>query len=84
MNSRCALSMAFVGLIFLSPLQTKGDAQTQAQEADRADTPARITADHDDGGQVRPRRYNNEGYVIMGYQASTVRSEKNGCSSRSA
>ncbi len=69
MNSRRALSMALVGLISLMPLQTKGDAQTQEKpivQIPQSGVPQIITME----GKFVRASYNNEGYVILGYQAS--------------
>jgi len=69
MTSRCALSVAFVGLISLWPLQTKGDAQTQEKptvQLPKAGVPEVMTME----GKFVRASYNKEGYVILGYQAS--------------
>ena len=69
MNSRCALSVAFVGLMSLWPLQTKGDAQAQEKpivQIPQPGVPQIITME----GKFVRASYNNEGYVILGYQAS--------------
>ncbi len=53
MNSRCALSVAFVGLMSLWPLQTRGDAQAQEKpivQLPQSGVPQIITME----GQVRP------------------------------
>jgi len=68
MNSRCALA-ACVGLMALCPLQTKGDAQTQEKpvvQIPQAGVPQISTME----GKFVRASYNNEGYVILGYQAS--------------
>ena len=68
MNSRCALA-ACVGLMSLCPLQTKGDAQTQEKpivQLPQSGVPQIITME----GKFVRASYNNEGYVILGYQAS--------------
>ncbi len=68
MKSRRALSVAFVGLMSLWPLQTKGDAQTQALpvQIPQPGVPENLTIE----GKFVRAAYNNEGYVILGYQAS--------------
>ena len=69
MNSRRALSIAFVGLMAPWPLQTKGDAQAQQQpivQIPQSGVPEIITME----GKFVRAAYNNEGYVILGYQAS--------------
>ena len=69
MSSRRALSVAFVGLMSLSPLQTKGDAQTQEKPIVQIPQPGVPQIMTMEGKFVRAS-YNNEGYVILGYQAS--------------
>jgi len=69
MNSRRALSVAFVGLISVWPLQTKGDAQTQATPTVQIPQPGVPQVMTMEGKFVRAS-YNREGYVILGYQAS--------------
>ena len=69
MNSRRALSVAFVGLMSLLPLQTKGDAQTQEKPTVQIPQPGVPQIMTMEGKFVRAS-YNNEGYVILGYQAS--------------
>jgi hypothetical protein len=69
MNSRRALSVAFVGLMVWGPLQTKGDAQSQDKpvvQLPQAGVPQIITME----GKFVRASYNTEGYVILGYQAS--------------
>ena len=69
MNSRCALSVAFVGLMSLWPLQTKGDAQAQEKpivQLPQSGVPQVITME----GKFVRASYNNEAYVILGYQAT--------------
>ena len=69
MNGRRALSVAFVGLMSLWPLQTKGDAQSQEKpvvQLPQSGVPGIITME----GKFVRASYNNEGYVILGYQAS--------------
>jgi hypothetical protein len=61
--------MAIVGLMSLWPLQTKGDAQTQEKpiiQIPQPGVPQIITME----GKFVRASYNNEGYVILGYQAS--------------
>ena len=68
MSSRCALA-ACVGLMALCPLQTKGDAQSQEKpivQIPQAGVPQISTME----GKFVRASYNNEGYVILGYQAS--------------
>ena len=68
MSSRYALA-ACVGLMSLWPLQTKGDAQTQEKpivQIPQPGVPQIITME----GKFVRAAYNNEGYVILGYQAS--------------
>ena len=69
MNSRRALSVAFVGLMSLSLLQTKGDAQTQEKPIVQIPQPGVPQIMTMEGKFVRAS-YNSEGYVILGYQAS--------------
>jgi hypothetical protein len=69
MKSRRALSAAIVGLMSLSPVQAKGDAQTQEKpivQIPQAGVPQILTLE----GKFVRAAYNNEGYVILGYQAS--------------
>ena len=68
MNNRHALSVALLGLMALWPLQTKGDAQTQQLpvQIPQPGVPQIITME----GKFVRAWYNNEGYVILGYQAS--------------
>ncbi len=68
MNSKCALA-ACVGLMALCPLQTKGDAQTQEKPIVQIPQPGVPQIMTMEGKFVRAW-YNNEGYVILGYQAS--------------
>ena len=68
MTSRYALA-ACVGLMALCPLQTKGDAQSQEKpivQIPQAGVPQISTME----GKFVRASYNNEGYVILGYQAS--------------
>jgi len=69
MNDRRALAVAFVGLMSVWPLQTKGDAQTQEKptvQLPKAGVPEVMTME----GKFVRASYNREGYVILGYQAS--------------
>jgi hypothetical protein len=69
MYKRCALSAAIVGVMSLCPLQAKGDAQTQEKpvvQIPQAGVPQILTLE----GKFVRAAYNNEGYVILGYQAS--------------
>src|SRR6476660_9850597 len=69
MKSRRGLSAAIVGLMSLSPVQAKGDAQTQEKpivQIPQAGVPQILTLE----GKFVRAAYNNEGYVILGYQAS--------------
>ena len=68
MTSRYALA-ACVGLMALCPLQTKGDAQTQEKPIVQIPQPGVPQIMTMEGKFVRAS-YNNEGYVILGYQAS--------------
>ena len=68
MSSRYALA-ACVGLMSLCPLQTKGDAQTQEKPVVQIPQPGVPQIMTMEGKFVRAA-YNNEGYVILGYQAS--------------
>jgi hypothetical protein len=69
MGSTRTLSVAVVGLMSLWPLQTKGDAQTQANPTVQIPQPGVPQVITIEGMFVRAA-YNNEGYVILGYQAS--------------
>ena len=69
MNRKCALSVAFVGLMFAWPLHTKGDAQSQEKPTVQIPQPGVPEILTMEGKFVRAV-YNNEGYVILGYQAS--------------
>jgi hypothetical protein len=69
MNSRRARSMAVLGLMSLWPLHTKGDAQTQEKPAVQLPKPGVPEIMTLEGKFVRVA-YNNEGYVIIGYQAT--------------
>ena len=69
MNSRRALSVAFVGLMSLWPLLTRGEAQTQEKpvvQIPQPGVPQIITME----AKFVRASYNREGYVILGYQAS--------------
>jgi hypothetical protein len=69
MSSSRALSVALVGLMSLWPLQTTGDAQSQEKpivQIPQPGVPEIITME----GKFVRAAYNNEGYVILGYQAS--------------
>jgi hypothetical protein len=82
MNSRRALSAAFVGLMSLWPLQTKGDAQTQQKPTVQIPQPG--AADHDDGGQFRPGLVTTKATDPRIPGPPTVRSASRGCCSKSA
>ena len=69
MNSRRALSVAFVGLMSLWPLQTKGDAQTQGKPSCSSPSPGYRRSSRWRASSSGPA-YNNEAYVILGYQAT--------------
>lgn len=69
MNSSFALSLALVGLISLWPLQTKGDAQAQQKPTVQIPQPGVPEILTMEGKFVRAA-YNNEAYVILGYQVS--------------
>ena len=69
MNSRHALLVTFVALLSVWSLQTKGDAQTQEKplvQLPQSGVPQVITME----GKFVRASYNQEGYVIIGYQAS--------------
>src|SRR3954466_4635853 len=69
MNSRCALSVAVVGLMSVSLLQTRVASQAQEPptvQIPQSGLPQVITME----GKFVRAAYNNEGYVILGYQAS--------------
>ena len=68
-RSRLALSVALVGLMSVWPLQTKGDAQAQAKPTVQLPQPGVRQIMTMEGKFVRAA-YNNEGYVILGYQAT--------------
>jgi hypothetical protein len=69
MKSMRALSVAFVGLMSVLILQTNGDARSQDKpvvQLPQGGVPQIITME----GKFVRASYNNEGYVILGYQAS--------------
>ena len=68
-RSRFAMSVAVVGLMSVWPLQTKGDAQGQEKptvQIPQSGVPQILTME----AKFVRAAYNNEGYVILGYQAS--------------
>jgi len=68
MSSGRAVSLVFIGLMSLCPLQAKGDAQAQQPtvQLPQPGVPQIITME----GKFVRASYNREGYVILGYQAS--------------
>jgi hypothetical protein len=69
MNSRHALLVTFVALMSVWSLHTKADAQTPEKplvQLPQSGVPQVITME----GKFVRASYNQEGYVIMGYQAS--------------
>jgi hypothetical protein len=68
MNSKRALSLVFVGLMSLWPLQTT-DARAQDKPVVQLPQPGVPEVSTMEGKFVRAS-YNREGYVILGYQAS--------------
>lgn len=67
MRSRQVLSVAFVGMMALSPFQMNGDAQEKpVVQLPQPGVPEIVTME----GKFVRASYNNEGYVILGYQAS--------------
>src|SRR6188508_2707559 len=69
MSSSRALSVAFVGLIAMWTFQAAGDAQTQQKpvvQIPKPGVPQIMTME----AQFVRAAYNNEGYVILGYQVS--------------
>jgi hypothetical protein len=69
MNTSRALSVAGIGVLSLLLLQVKGDAQTQEKpivQIPQAGVPQIMTMQ----AKFVRAAYNNEGYVILGYQAS--------------
>jgi hypothetical protein len=69
MDSRRALLVAFVGLMSVWPLQTMGDARAQEKPVIQIPQPGVPQIQTMEGKFVRAS-YNNEGYVILGYQAT--------------
>ncbi len=69
MDSRLALFLALVGLMPAWPLQTIGAAQTQEKPVVQIPQPGVPEILTIEGKFVRAA-YNNEAYVILGYQAS--------------
>ena len=69
MDSTRALSVAFVGLISVWTLQTNGYAQAQEKPVVQIPQPGVPQIMTMEGNFVRAA-YNNEAYVILGYQAS--------------
>ena len=69
MNNTRALSMALAGLMSLAPLQTKGNAQGQEKPTVQIPQPGVPQVMTMEAKYVRAS-YNNEGYVILCYQAS--------------
>src|SRR6187401_3062681 len=69
MNRNRALFLTFAGVLLLWPLQTKGDAQAQATptvQIPQGGVPQVLNIE----GKFVRAAYNNEGYAILGYQAS--------------
>ena len=69
MNSKRALSIALVGLVSMWPFQATGDAQAQEKpkvQLPQPGVPEIMTLE----GNFERVAYNNEGYVILGYQAT--------------
>ncbi len=68
MSSKRSLSVALVGLMSLWPLGTKGDAQAPKPltQVPQPGVPEIVTIE----GKFVRAAYNNEGYVILGYQSS--------------
>ena len=69
MNTSRALIVALVGAISLCPLQAKGDGPAQEKPIVKIPQPGVPQIMTLQGKFVRAA-YNNEGYVILGYQAS--------------
>ena len=69
MNNTRALTIALVGLMSLLPLQTTGQAQGQEKPTVQIPDPGVPQVMTLEAKFVRAS-YNNEGYVILGYQAS--------------
>jgi hypothetical protein len=69
MDSKRLLVVLFVGLMSVWPLQSNGDAQTQEKpvvQIPKPGVPEILTME----AKFVRAAYNNEGYVILGYQAS--------------
>ena len=58
-----AVSVVFIGLMSLWPLQTRGDAQQLPVQIPQPGVPQIITME----GKFVRASYNREGYVILGY-----------------
>jgi hypothetical protein len=69
MDSKRVFSVVSVALMSAWPLQTRGDAQTQEKPAVQIPNPGVPQILTMEGKFVRAA-YNNEAYVILGYQAS--------------
>ena len=69
MHSKRSILMLIVALISMWSLQTNGKAQTQEKPAVQIPNPGTPQVMTMEGKFVRAA-YNNEGYVILGYQAS--------------
>lgn len=69
MNRHCVFAGTLAGLLVLSPLQMRGDAQGQAKPVVQIPQPGVPQIMTMEGKFVRAA-YNREGYVILGYQAS--------------
>ena len=69
MSSKRALSVAFVGLMSISVVQSKPEAQAQEKPTVQIPQPGVPEVLTIEGNFVRAA-YNREGYVILGYQAS--------------
>jgi hypothetical protein len=84
MKGKYALSLLLVGLVLTCVPFAPADAQTQERPVVKMPQPGVPEIMTMEGKFVRAA-YNNEGYVILGYQGSpTGRSARSGCSSRSA
>jgi hypothetical protein len=71
MDSKRLLLVLFVGLMSVWPLQTNGDAQTQEKpivQIPKPGVPENLTME----AKFVRAAYNNEAYVILGYQASNL------------
>ena len=66
MDSRRAIVVASVGLMSAWPLQTHGDAQEKQVPLPQAGVPQIMTLE----AKFVRAAYNNEGYVILGYQVA--------------